>query len=132
MDRVVIQQLLDKVAISTSALCMLHCLLTPLLIIAVPVVSLTFMTDESFHKILVAFVIPISLFALFIGCHRHKDTTVMLLGCIGLVSPFIVAIIGHDVFGEFGEKVATVLSGIILVLGHIRNYVLCRKTSCDN
>ncbi len=132
MDRIEVQQMLDKVAISASALCMLHCLLTPLLIITVPVISLTFMADESFHKILVAFVLPISLFALFIGCHRHKDRTVMLLGCAGLFSLVIVAFIGHDVFGEPGEKVATVLGGIVLVLGHVRNYVLCRKTACDN
>ena len=132
MDRLVIQQALDKVAISASALCMLHCLLTPLLIIVVPVMSATFIADESFHRILVFLIVPISLFALFIGCHRHKDRVVMLLGCLGLASLVVVALVGHDLFGELGEKLATVLSGIILVLGHIRNYVLCRKTACDS
>ena len=131
MEKSEVQQLLDKLAISASALCMLHCLLTPILMVALPVISLTFFADESFHKLLVALVLPVSLVTFFIGCHRHKNKLVLFLGSIGLLSLVIVALIGHDLFGEIGEKVATVLSGIILVIGHARNYVLCRSTVCE-
>jgi hypothetical protein len=43
------QGLLDRVAISGSALCVLHCLASPLLLVAVPVFSSTFLADQHFH-----------------------------------------------------------------------------------
>ena len=134
MEKVQIQKFLDRVAISASALCMLHCLVTPLLLVAVPIISSTFLADELFHKVLVAFVLPVSLIALFLGCRRHRDRVVLIFGSIGLFCLVLVAAVGHDLFGEFGEfgeKVATIISGVILVLGHIRNYYLCRHDKCD-
>ncbi len=45
-----VQTLLDRAAISASMLCMIHCLATPVLLIALPVLSSTFMADEEFHR----------------------------------------------------------------------------------
>lgn len=131
MEQTKVQRLLDRIAISTSGLCMLHCLATPLLIITVPAISLTFMVDEEFHKALVIFVLPVSFIALFLGCRRHKDRIVILFGSIGLISLISIAFLGHDLFGEMGEKIATVISSLILVAGHVRNYLLCRYDGCD-
>ncbi len=131
MEKIQIQKLMDRMAISASVLCMLHCLVTPLLLIAAPVISSTFMADEQFHKMLVAFVLPVSIIALFLGCHQHRDRIVFVLGSLGLFSLVLVAFVGHEVLGEFGEKIATLVSGAILVLGHIRNYYLCRNHNCE-
>lgn len=118
-------------AISGSMLCILHCLATPLLLVAVPVVASTFVADEEFHRILVMFVLPISLVALFAGCRRHKDRVVLAVGGLGLVLLVSIAFLGHDLLGELGEKVATVVSGGVLAIGHLRNYRLCRRRECD-
>lgn len=131
MEKVQIQKVLDRVAISASALCMLHCLVTPLLLVAVPVISSTFMADEQFHKLLVVFILPVSFIALFLGCRRHRDRIVMMFGSIGLILLVAVAFIGHDILGENGEKIGTIISGFILVIGHIQNYFLCRHDQCD-
>lgn len=131
MEKVKIQKFLDRAAISASTLCILHCLVTPLLLVAVPVISSTFVADELFHKFLVTFVLPVSFIALFLGCRRHRDHLVLVLGSFGLVSIVSVAFLGHELLGEFGEKVATIISGAILVAGHIRNYYLCRHNECD-
>lgn len=130
MQKVQAQRLMDRMAISASALCMLHCLLTPLLLVAVPVISTTLLADEAFHRLLVAFVLPTSLVALFLGCRRHKDRGVLVLGGLGLISLVLVALFGHDLLGETGERVATVISGAILAIGHLRNYRLCRQDGC--
>ena len=122
---------MDRIAISASVLCMLHCLLTPLLLVAVPVISSTFMAEEQFHKTLVAFVLPVSIIALFLGCRQHKDRIVFVLVSLGLVFLVSIAAVGHELLGEFGEKVATLISGVILVVGHIRNYHLCRHDKCE-
>lgn len=132
MQKVRVQQLFDRIAISGSALCMLHCLATPVLLVAVPVATSTFMGDEHFHVFLVAIVLPVSLAALFMGCRRHKDRAVLLLGSVGLASLVIVALLGHDLLGELGEKAATVISGAVLAVGHLRNYRLClHEDACD-
>ena len=131
MEKVQGQKILDSLAISASTLCVLHCLVTPFLLILVPVISSTFVADELFHKIFVAFILPISIVALFLGCRRHRDRIVLILGSIGLACLVIVAAMGHEFFGEFGEKIGTVIGGMILVTGHIRNYYLCRQDVCD-
>ncbi|NJO13397.1 MAG: hypothetical protein HC872_07980 [Gammaproteobacteria bacterium] len=61
---------------------------------------------------------------------RHEDRRVLLLACFGLLSLGVVAYFGHDLLGAVGEKVATVVSGAILGLGHLRNYRLCRHERC--
>jgi len=131
MEKVQIQKTLDRVAISVSVLCMLHCLLTPLLLIAIPVMSSTILAQELFHKLLVTLVLPVSVFALFIGCRRHRDRKVLILGSLGLFFLVMVALFGHELLGEAGEKIATVISGLILAIGHFRNYSLCRNDKCD-
>lgn len=131
MNKTRTQGILDHAAISTSVLCMVHCLATPLLLVAVPILSSSFLADEAFHKALVTLVLPTSLIAIFIGCGRHKDRYVLYLGCFGLVSLVFIAFFGHDLLGEVGEKVATVGSGAILAFAHLRNFRLCRRFQCD-
>lgn len=110
---------------------MLHCLAMPVLIIAIPVMSSTFLADEAFHRFLVWFVLPVSLAALFMGCRRHLDVIVCLCGGLGLFVLISIAYFGHDLLGESGERIATVVGGVILAAGHIRNYRLCRRVGCD-
>ena len=131
MQMLKIQNLLDGLAISASLLCVLHCLLMPFLLILVPIISSTFVAGEEFHFALVVFVLPLSIIALFLGCSRHKDRTVIILGAVGLTSLVLIALFGHDFLGEIGEKVATVISGTILAAGHLRNFKMCRHDRCN-
>lgn len=131
IEQTKVQRLLDRVAASASALCVFHCLATPILIIVVPVLSSTFVADEEFHRLLLMFLLPVSLAALFIGCRRHRDRIVFVLGSLGLISLVLTGYLGHDLLGELGEKVTTVISGVILAIGHLRNYQLCRRDGCD-
>ena len=132
MHMLKLQNLLDGLAISASLLCILHCLLMPFLLILVPIISSTFVADEEFHFVLVVLVLPLSIIALFLGCMRHKDHIVIILGALGLCSLVLIALFGHDLLDEIGEKVATVISGSILAAGHVRNFKLCRDKDCNS
>lgn len=132
MEQTRVQQLLDRMAISASVLCLIHCLGMPLLLVALPLLSSTFMAGEDFHRFLVVFVLPISVIALFIGCRRHKDRGVLVLGSLGLLGLVSTALFGHDLLGETGERAATVVSGVTSALGHLRNDRLCRQDGCDD
>jgi len=52
---------LDKFAILLSGVCLVHCLITPVLITLMPIISMTaFVEDLLFHKLMLWLVLPTS------------------------------------------------------------------------
>ncbi|MGI9409943.1 MAG: MerC domain-containing protein [Hyphomicrobiaceae bacterium] len=123
---------LDKLAVSTSTVCAIHCLCLPLLLAVFPAIGATLFGQESFHQILLWVVIPLSVVGLTLGCRRHKDALVALLGLAGLTVLVLVAVLGHSTLGEVGERTATLVGSCAIAIGHVRNYLLCRGTECDH
>ena len=118
---------LDKVAIGFSAICALHCILLPVVLIFLPALSTTFLGSEDFHKALLYFVVPSSTIALFLGCKMHGKNHVYVYGAVGIGALLIALFFGHDLFGESGEKLLTLLGAGIISLGHIKNQKLCAE-----
>ena len=77
-------RILDKVAISMALICGIHCLVTPVLLVALPLLATTFWVDENFHLWMILLVIPTTSLAIFSGCRRHKDKWVLASAIIGL------------------------------------------------
>lgn len=121
--------LLDKFAVSTSALCAVHCLALPLLLGVFPALGASIFGQESFHVLLLWLVIPLSAVALTLGCRKHKSLLVAAAGVTGLIFLILAATLGHDL-GEAGERIATVIGAIAIAFGHTRNYILCRRIDC--
>lgn len=127
-----IQRWLDGLAISGSALCLVHCLATPVLLLAsAPLLAAAMPDAELFHVGVLAVMAPVSVAALFLGCRRHQDRTVFVLGALGLLVLVLAAWLGHDGLGELGEPAATVFGGLLLAAGHLRNYRSCRRAGCE-
>lgn len=122
-----LQTLTDKAAIGLSVLCIIHCLVIPVMLIIMPAMTVIALSDEFFHRWLLILVIPISLFALTLGCRKHKRYSIFLWGISGLILLVLLSYLGHDVLSETGEKLLTVLSATILAYGHLRNHQLCKK-----
>lgn len=127
-----VQPILDRVAITTSSLCVLHCVALPLVTAFFPAALSALVHDHLFHQLLVLAVIPSSIIALLLGCRQHKDKTVLLLGVIGVLFLVLIALFGHEMLGETWEKVSTVLSSLLIVAAHIRNHFLCQEDSCTH
>ena len=127
-----LQVTLDRLAIAGSTLCALHCILTPVLLTVFPSSLSLFFQDEKFHHLMVWFVVPSSLIAVFLGCRGHKDFKVLAGVSIGLIIIVLTALLGHDFLGEQGEKIATIFGAIFLAVSHFRNYKLCRKNDCSH
>lgn len=126
------QILLDRLAITASALCALHCIAAPLLLVIFPSLLALPVGDHFYHILMVWFVIPTSSIAVLLGCTRHKDTAVLVLAFFGITGLAISATYGHDLLGEIGEKLATLTATFLLIAAHWRNYSLCRNDSCDH
>tara|TARA_Y100001970_G_C13546996_1_gene515011 strand:- start:102 stop:491 length:390 start_codon:yes stop_codon:yes gene_type:complete len=121
---------LDKTAISLSVICAIHCLFVPLVLLYAPTLTISVLTDEWFHTLLLFLVFPVSTLAMFFGCKQHKRYNILFYGIIGLMILAVSAIWGHDILGETGEIVATLLGASVLSFGHYRNQKLC-KDCCN-
>ena len=123
--------LLDRVAISASGICAIHCLCLPLILSILPALGATFFGQEAFHVVLLWLVIPLSVVALTMGCRKHKNWVVGVLGLVGLALLIVAAVFGHDFLGETGERFATLAGALFIGVGHYRNYTLCRRAECS-
>ena len=115
----------DKIAISFSVVCALHCLLLPIAVIFLPSISATFFGTEDFHKTLLYFVIPSSIIALSLGCKMHGKYEVYSYGVFGISALIFASFFGHDYLGEVGEISLTLIGAGIVSLGHYKNQKLC-------
>lgn len=127
-----VQVITDKTAIFLSALCAIHCLVLPLLLVLLPSLTILSVDEELFHIWMLIAVVPTSLYALTMGCRKHKRYSILAFGILGLVMLAVTGFLGHDVLGEAGEKVMILVSSGIIALGHIRNHLLCKKTACHS
>jgi hypothetical protein len=122
--------LLDRAAIGLSMLCLVHCLALPVLLVLIPPLAALPFAGESFHLILVFMVLPTSIVALFLGCRRHRDWSVLALGSCGVGVLLVAALLGPGLLGEGGEKLVTVIGSILVAVSHVLNFRLCRSHEC--
>lgn len=121
------QMLTDKLAISLSLLCTIHCLALPIFLALLPSMAALSLDNESFHFWMVVVVLPTSLYALTVGCKQHKRYRLLILGSIGLALLIMALALGEERIGEAGEKILTLLGAALIAVGHGFNYRLCRK-----
>ena len=122
---------LDKFAVFLSGVCVVHCLLTPVLVTLLPIISLSAFTEDLlFHQMMLWLVLPTSCVALFIGCRKHRNLPILVTGIVGMLMLVVIAFYGHDVFNNWGEKVATSVAGLVLAFSHILNYRACQSLIC--
>lgn len=127
-----IQKLADIMSISASTLCFFHCLFTPVALIFLPILGANALDNEHFHKFMLFLVLPSTAVAVSLGCRRHKDVLVVLLGVAGFILLLTGFFVGNAVAGEYGEILFTIAGGLILISGHVRNFMLCREDNCKH
>jgi len=127
------QSFTDKFSIGLSMLCAIHCLILPLLLVALPNFAALQLQNEAFHTWMLAAVIPTSIYALTVGCKKHLHYRLMLWGVSGLCLMILAILVGHDIAGESGEKVLTLLGATLVVIAHWGNFKRCQKQkNCKN
>ena len=122
----------DKAAIGLSLLCVVHCLVTPIAIVMFPALAVTFLEGESVHYALLFLVLPISLFSLLLGCRKHGQRNILLLGIFGLFLLSLILLVGQETLGELGEKLSTVFGAVVIASAHFRNFKACQEKKCNS
>ena len=127
-----IQAVTDKTAIGLSLICALHCLVLPLMVILLPSAVALRVEDEAFHYWMVVAVVPLSLYALTLGCKTHRRYPIALVGVSGLLVLCSTVILGHELLGDTGEKALTLLGASLVASGHFWNYRRCsEQVKCE-
>jgi hypothetical protein len=120
----------DKAAIGLSFACAVHCLALPVALLMLPTLAASAVGDEHFHQWMLMVVLPTSLIALIMGCHKHRDIKVLRLGLLGLLLLSLTAFFGHELLGEIGEKISSVLCASLIAVAHFKNHRLCKQAKC--
>lgn len=134
---------IDKLAISMALLCAIHCLIVPILIVAVPLINTTFFVHKDFHLWMLVAVFPTTLASILMGCRKHKDKVVFVSCFLGLATLVLAFFLQQQGIAHCGScategeiteigNVAWIntIGGIFLIFAHSRNFYLCRKASC--
>lgn len=125
---------LDRLAISVSFLCLAHCLLLPVLLVLLPSLGATFFASESMHAWLVYLALPISLFALSMGCRQHRKGLILIFGMVGLAILILGIFVEPLGLDHELETVFTVTGALFIAFAHLRNFLQCKKVNnchCD-
>ena len=121
----------DKLSITLSLACMIHCLLMPSFLILTSGFLALSIDNELIHRVFLIIVLPVSLYALITGYQNHKILSYLYFGISGLWLLFFAVFFGEGVFGELTEKSLTLLGSIIVASSHYKNYKACKEHACE-
>lgn len=117
---------LDKLGVTATSLCALHCIFLPVLLPVLPLLGLSVVAEEAFeHFVLVASMV-VGFIAIFSGFHRyHRKLYPFYSLALG---GFVYA--SKDLLGETYEPVIVTVGAVLIIFAHILNIRLCR--SCQS
>lgn len=109
----------DRLGISTSLICVVHCLLTPVVVLFLPLVGSNLVEHRWFHEVIVAIVVPVAIWALWNGYKIHKHPTMFVYAAFGFLFIGVSMALGHD-----HDSIQTgfmVAAGLLLSYAHYLN-----------
>ena len=122
----------DKVAVTLSTACVIHCFFAPSFIILTSGFLSISIDNELVHYLILLLAVPISSFALYLGWKNHKNTSFLPFGIIGLLALVAAVLMGEAMLGEAGERAITLLGSLLVAYSHYRNHQECKAVECDS
>ena len=110
--------LYDGLAIAVSLICVVHCLLLPMLLLLLPALAAVFAIPEAFHSWAIAFAVPIGAIALLVGYRRHHSVAPTLVVLPGLALLIVALLVAR---AAWIETTLTVVGALVLSIGHMLN-----------
>ena len=123
------QKIIDNLGITISSVCAIHCLLLPAIFLIAPY---SFIASHEFHETLIYFILPCALIAFVLGCRKHGDMRVAIMGTIGIILLALAVILHETLHGDQHSDslisvLITVMGSMMLIFSHIRNRKLCAQ-----
>ena len=121
----------DQVGVWTSPACVVHCLLTPV-VLSISAVSAHFLpSEEKTHRTLAVAIAALGAIALVRGFHRDRSSRVLVLMAVGLAFIFGGAYWGDRLPSHAAEVLVTLVGSGFMIAAHRTNHTFCRDCSCS-
>jgi hypothetical protein len=120
----------DQLGIGLSGLCLVHCLLTPLVIILIPAIEVS-VYHEMFHRSLLMVLPLIALGAFIPGYRRHGQLSVFLWSIPGLALIALGALAFEN--NLWLQTLTSIAGSALLIRAHFINHGLranCAHANC--
>jgi hypothetical protein len=109
----------DRLGISVSGICAIHCLVVPVIISILPLWSFANLFHSWMHPVFILLLIPVVYFAVR---RSHFDRTITVILFAGFSFVVIGWLLGHFWLGFLFETFMTLLGSGMLIAGHWLNY----------
>jgi hypothetical protein len=122
----------DRLGIIASAVCFVHCILTPVLLSMSAVWAHYLPSEERVHRGLAVAVAGIGGFAIMGGYRKHGRARVLLLMGCGLLFIFAGAYWGDRLPSHAAEVAVTMTGSCLMIAAHFINHTFCKNCRrCD-
>lgn len=109
----------DKLGLSISVLCAIHCLFVPVFVALLPLSPLALTLDEWLHPFFIVLIAPTVFYASRRSYYNKKVVGFLTAG-FGLI--VLGWLTGHFWLGEWVETGGTLAGSILLIAGHWFNF----------
>lgn len=118
---------LDRIAISLSAVCIVHCLAVPLIVAVLPIAALGFGGGSHFHASMLWLVVPVSVVGLLLGYREHRRGRIVATGILGMIVVAYAGVYGHGQWTLTSEILVSTLGSLVLAGAHWANLAVVRR-----
>ncbi|MBI4293339.1 MAG: MerC domain-containing protein [Betaproteobacteria bacterium] len=117
----------DRLGIALSLICLAHCLLLPVALVALPLFAVQWLQEGTVHVLMALMLAPVAALALVPGLKLHRSWGVAgaMAAGLGLIST--AAFAGEGTVAHEWTIALTVAGGALLVAAHFVNLRLCRS-----
>ena len=117
---------LDKIGMTSSLTCAIHCMAMPLVITFLPYIGLGFIANESFEWAMLLISSMLGISSICMGYKLHRDKRVSILLSLGLAL-LVLGRFAHE--NNWGLKgvIILVIGGFTMALSHWFNNKLCKS-----
>ena len=130
--------ILDKTAIGLSMLCLVHCLLLPLIVPFLPLL-IPFEETPFLHEALAIILFALAAFAFVRGYKVHGKKIILYSGLLGVLGLGLALLLpGNDHGHSFADGavspqgILTSIGGVVLITAHLFNIRACKCRIADS
>jgi len=125
------RQWADRLGVWTSSLCVVHCVLTPVLISSSAVLAHFLPAEEKVHRSLALLVALFGAIALLVGFRKHGRRRILILMSAGLGCIAAAAWFGDKLPSHAYEVAITMVGSALMITAHRFNHTFCRSCECS-
>jgi hypothetical protein len=119
----------DRWGMSLSLLCAVHCVMTPLALLSLPMIARYLLLSPYFHVLMAILILPVGVYSFYVGYGHHHRRIVLWLGVPGLFLICFAPMVAHELERPADETPWMILGSFMLVAAHWINRRKCEK--CD-